>query len=359
MKKFFSLAAIAVLALASCSNNTLDTSRQKEISYNAVTAKNGVTRAINDKSYYAPSDPSFGIWGLYQENGAFATDKGDGVWVGNSASSATEITYNNSAWRNAANTDYWPLTGSLVFMGYSPYADDAHHTIAAEVSVVSATPAVKITFDDFSSEAGLFTTDLMWSDAVEKSANDTNYDGDGNNTTTYNGVPVVFHHALSQIVVRAKTDIDYAAKDYTFTITDISITADDVADLEVTDSPAGSPTVSWSEPATDATATLLASGTTPLTTSFAAQGDSIVVIPQTLTAGQDIMTITYEVEHNSLTTSKTVTINLTGGTDATLSSLAHNTKYNLNLIFSLTEIKYSPDVTPWTPANSTYNVPAN
>lgn len=358
MKKFFILAAAAVVALAGCSNNQLETSK-KEISYNAVTAKNGVTRAINDKSFYAPTDPTFGIWGLYQENGAFATDKGDGVWVGTDASTAAAISYSDNAWRNAANTDYWPLTGSLVFMGYTPYTDDGGNDIAAAVSVVAATPAVKITFDDFSSEDGLFTTDLMWSDAVEASSNTTNYDPDGVPTTTYNGVPVVFHHALSQIVVRAKTDIDYAAKDYTFTITDISITADDVADLEVTDSPAGSPTVSWSEPATDATATLLASGTTPLTTSFAAQGDSIVVIPQTLTAGQDIMTITYEVEHNSLTTSKTVTINLTGGTDATLSSLAHNTKYNLNLIFSLTEIKYSPDVTPWTPANSTYNVPAN
>lgn len=363
MKKYFILAAAALVTLASCMKNNVETSGPKEISYNAVAAKNTVTKAINEKTYYAPTDPSFGIWGLYQENGAFATDKGDGTWVGTDADSATEITYNSSAWRNASNTDYWPLTGSLVFMGYSPFTDDGDNSIAAEISVVPATPAVKITFSDFSSEDGEFTTDLMWSDAVEKTAATatTNYDADGNNTTTYNGVPVVFHHALSQIVVNAKTDKSYGTGEsgYVFTITGLTLYIDDVATLEVThDLSTGSE--NWAEPETDADVNILKAGLAPLTTSLAQQSNAVVVIPQTLGTKygtyDDKLHIAYQVDHNGVTSSKEQDILLTAGSTVTLSSLAANTIYNLNLTFSLTEIKYSPDVIDWTSANSAFSV---
>ena len=52
------------------------------------------------------------------------------------------------------------------------------------------------------------------------------------------------------------------------------------------------------------------------------------------------------------------TINLTAGDSVTLSSFAKNTKYNLNLVFSIDEIKYSPDIVDWeATASSEYEVP--
>lgn len=359
MKKFFILAAAAVVALAACTKNNVDESALREISYNAVAGKNA-TKAIINTAYYAPTDPAFGIWGLYQATD-WSTNHSNNVWIGASASAATQITYgldaastaNSEAWRNRSSVDYWPLTGSIVFMGYSPYAN-----VSSKAAISVTDNKATLTVTNFQTTTGSWVDDLMWSDAVEKSANDTNYDADGNNTPTYNGVPVVFHHALSQITVYAKTDKDYTAEDYTFTITALSVTVDDNATLTVADDLTNAPTVTWTEPATDATRTVLSAASPALTTSYVQQGDSFLVIPQTLTAAQDIITITYQVVHNGVTSSATKTINLTAGDSVALTAFANNTKYNLNLIFSMDEIKYSPDIVDWEATSSSeYEVP--
>ncbi|MBO4566621.1 MAG: fimbrillin family protein [Bacteroidales bacterium] len=360
MKKFFFLAAAVLVALAACTKNTIDTSDVKEISYNAVTGKNASTKAIINSTFYAPTDPAFGIWGLYQTE-SWSANHSASVWVGASASAATQITYdldsestaNSEAWRNASSVDYWPLTGSLVFMGYSPYAN-----VSSKAAISVTDNKATLTVTNFQTTTGNWVDDLMWSDAVEKSANDTNYDADGTNATTYNGVPVVFHHALSQISIFAKTDKDYAALDYTFTITALSVTVDDNATLTVADDLSADPTVTWTEPATDATRTVLSAASPALTTSFVKQGDSFLVIPQTLTAAQDIITVTYQVVHNGVTSTATKNISLTAGDSVALSAFAKNTKYNLNLVFSIDEIKYSPDIIDWEATSSSeYEVP--
>lgn len=354
MKKIFIIAAAAVVALAACTKSEINTPAQKEISYKAVTGKNTVTKTINDKTYYAPGDPAFGVWGLYQPT-TWATDHGNGVWVGASLSASAEITYQTDTWKKKGAVDYWPLTGSVVFMGYSPYAN-----VSSKASVAVADSKVTLTVAGFETTTGDWVDDLMWSDAVEKSANDTNYDADGNNTTTYNGVPIVFHHALSQIAIYAKTDKDYAAQDYTFTITALSVTVDDNATLTVADNLTADPVVAWTEPATDATRTVLSSASAALTTSYVKQGDPFLVIPQTLTAAQDVISVTYKVVHNGVTSTATKTINLTAGDSVALTAFAKNTKYNLNLVFSLEEIKYSPDVVDWdAEATSEYDVPGD
>lgn len=355
MKKYFILAAAALVTLAACSKNEIESSNTpKEISFNAVTAKNQVTKAINDKTYYAPTDPAFGVWGLYQATN-WSTNHSNSVWVGSDASTSAQISYANNTWKNAASVDYWPITGSLVFMGYSPYVN-----VSGNAAIAVTDNKATLTVTNFQTTTGDWVDDLMWSDAVEKSANDTNYDADGNNTTTYDGVPIVFHHALSQIAVYAKTDKDYAAEDYTFTITGLSVTVDDNATLTVADDLSADPTVTWTEPATDATRTVLSAASAALTTSYVKQGESFLVIPQTLTAAQDIITVTYQVVHNGVTSTATKNISLTAGDSVALSTFAKNTKYNLNLVFSIEEIKYSPDVVDWeTETTSEYEVPAD
>ena len=359
MKKFFIIAAAALVALVACTKNNVDESALREISYNAVAGKNA-TKAIINTAFYAPTDPAFGIWGLYQATD-WSTNHSNNVWIGESASAATQISYgldaastaNSEAWRNRSSVDYWPLTGSIVFMGYSPYAN-----VSSKAAISVTDNKATLTVTNFQTTTGSWVDDLMWSDAVEKSANDTNYDADGSDATTYNGVPVVFHHALSQIAIYAKTDKDYAAQDYTFTITALSVTVDDNATLTVADDLTNAPTVSWSEPATDATRTVLSSASAALTTSYVKQGESFLVIPQTLTAAQDIISVTYQVVHNGVTSTATKSINLTAGDNVTLSSFAKNTKYNLNLIFSIDEIKYSPDIVDWeSTVDSEYEVP--
>lgn len=368
MKKFFFLAVAAIMTIAACTKNEVNIPSNKgnEISYKAVNAKNTVSKAIIDHSFYAPSDPAFGIWGLYQAE-SWSANHSDDVWIGTSASAATQITYGldaqstvgSEAWRNRASVDYWPLTGSLVFMGYSPYAN-----VSSKAAISVADNKATLTVTNFATTTGSWVDDLMWSDAVEKTKNDTNYSADGSATKTYDGVPIVFHHALSQIAIYAKTDKAYTG--YTFTITALSMTIDDVATLTVADDLSADPIVNWTQPATDATRTVLSSASAALTTDFVKQGDSFLVIPQSL-SGNDILTITYQVVHNGVTSTATKTINLYAGEtdpsdddhdDDDLASFVKNTKYNLNLVFSLDEILYSPSIAPWEgPSEVEYEVP--
>lgn len=359
MKKYFIIAVAAVVALAACSKTEIDNtaSKGREISYNAVAAKNA-TKAINNKTYYAPTDPAFGIWGLYQTE-SWSANHSASVWIGASASEATQITYgldaqstaNSEAWRNRASVDYWPLTGSLVFMGYSPYAN-----VSSKAAISVVDNKATLTVSNFQTTTGDWVDDLMWSDAVEASSNTANYDADGTEATTYNGVPVVFHHALSQIAVNAKIAKEYTG--YTFNITALSVTVDDNATLTVADDLTNAPTVTWGEPATDATRSILSSASANLTTSYVQQGTSFLVIPQTLTAGQDVLNVTYTVTHNGVVSTASKTINLTAGDTVPLTAFAKNTKYNLNLVFSIDEIKYSPDIVDWeATTTSEYEVP--
>lgn len=369
MKKYLILAA-GVLTLAACSKNNIENSAPKEISYNAVTAKNNVTKAIIDHAYYAPTDPAFGVWGLYQETN-WANNHANGVWVGTNTTTSAKIVYKdvdydfpdaeptetNREWRNDSGPDYWPISGTVVFMGYSPYTN-----VSSKASIGVTDNNVVLTVTGFQSSTGSYEDDLMWSDAVEASANGTEYTATESDAA-YNGVPVVFHHALAQITVNAKTLIDYASQGYTFTITNITMHIDDGATLTVSDPVVAetTPTVLWTNPTTDASPSILSSDK-ELKNEFEKQGRSILVIPQDLATKQgtldDKLTITYKVIHNGVTSTATKDILLTAGSDANITAFAKNTKYNLNLVFSLDEILYSPSITDWdTPAASVYEVP--
>lgn len=357
MKKYFILAAAALVTLASCMKNNVETSGPKEISYNAVAAKNTVSKAIISTAYYAPTDPAFGIWGLYQATN-WSTNKAAAnanIWVGNHSTGASAQISNTTGdatgyWKNAT-TDYWPLSGTLVFMGYSPYA---HVNSKAAISVTD-TDKVTLTVTNFQSETGTWVDDLMYSDPVEKTENDTKYQPDGS-TNKYDGVPVVFHHALSQITVLAKKHATYSG--YTLKITDISLYIDDKATLTAKAAPDNDAVASWTEASNAATATILDNDSNAdLTEEYVQQGSAILVIPQTLEASHEKLTITYTLTHNGITSSATKNIDLF--VDDALESLVKNTKYNLKLDVSLDEILYSPDVTDWdgTPVNQVYDVP--
>ena len=155
MKKYFIIAAVALVALASCSKNEINDPNKSEISFKAVTAK--ATKAIINNNFYAPGDPAFGVWGLYQATN-WATNHSASVWVGTDASNEAQITYQTDTWKNAAGTDYWPLSGSIVFMGYTPYAN-----VNDKAAISVADNKVTLTISDFQSSTGTYVDDLMWS----------------------------------------------------------------------------------------------------------------------------------------------------------------------------------------------------
>ena len=175
------LFAGAVLALAvSCTKTPVEEPGQ-EIAFQVARYK-GVTKANEDYKDNYESVP-FGAYAWYKgvnaaDNTTFMTNQ--------------KVSYNASktAWMPEGTTYYWPKTGALDFICYSPYTADG-----------SNAPMPAITEDGISYPAWDVNAhpdvDVMYADKVT---------GLTNNTTTYyyNGVPTLFHHALAKVSFQIK-----------------------------------------------------------------------------------------------------------------------------------------------------------
>ena len=331
MKKSLFLAVLATIALASCTQNE-DFSQPEKISFNPVNYKAQSTKAPINGAYYTSNDPSFGIF-------AFHTDKGwdtDGTTI-NPYIGKSEVSWNstNSEW-NTDTDAYWPLSGSLTFIGYTPYG------VTAEYAKETKT----LTISDFSAAN---QDDLMYtlpSDAKDLTANTENYNN-GSTAATYDGVPIKFRHALSQIVVTAKVADEYSGA--TFTINSISLQGmNDNATLTVTEN--ANPVASWDTPSTrDAAFNILTAETEELNTTLTEIEDPVLVIPQALVAQQQKLVISYSMTFNGVKTTTSKDVYLNSGTNDALTALAMGKKYTLNLTLYADRILYSPLVDEWYP----------
>jgi hypothetical protein len=331
MKKSLFLAALATIALASCTQNE-DFSQPEKISFNPVNYKAQSTKAPINGAYYTSSDPSFGIF-------AFHTDKGWDV-VGTQETPnpinvyipKSEVSWNDTKneW-NTATDAYWPLSGSLTFIGYTPYGVTAEYAKETKTLTIAGFSAAN-------------QDDLMYtlpSDAKNLIANEENYNN-GSTAATYDGVPIKFRHALSQIVVKAKVADEYTGA--TFTINSISLQGmNDNATLTVTES--ATPVASWSVTSNDeAEFNILSSVTGALSTTATEVGKPVLVIPQALNAQQQKLVISYSMTFNGVKTTTSKDVYLNSGTNDALTALAMGKKYTLNLTLYADRILYSPSV---------------
>ncbi|MBQ9399904.1 MAG: fimbrillin family protein [Bacteroidales bacterium] len=353
MKKFFVIAAAALVALAACTKaeiNDADYQKSKEISFTAVNGKN--TKAPLESQYY-PTDIPFGVF-------AYALTQGQ-TWAANSASGQLymnneTISYSTTEDANGiyapSTTYYWPLSGSLTFIGYSP---------KATTGTVAYAPATKaLTVTDFTVNATAASQqDLMWAttqaDCTDETVADKgNYLSASDDTqSTYKGVNMIFHHALSQV----KFNVKKAAglDDYTITVNSITFDAYSKGTLTVTnDSPA------WSAQAKQDAFVYNTNGTDVVapnnSAEFAAFGVANMPVPQTLAAATQTFTITYSLEKSGVNLGqKTVTMDLLG---AQITAWAPNTIYNYNIVIDLKKIYFNPSITDWeTGASQVINVP--
>lgn len=393
MKKSMFLAAVAAMVLAGC---TKDESivEQQEIGFQPLAYKASQTKADNviTDAFYPINGPSFGLF-AYQldgvSQGTFDANKADAkLYIDNK-----EVHYDDESgnWRTIPKS-FWPLQGSLTFIAYSPYSvkDVVRHSIDVskdnEGNVTSANSV--LTISNF--VAG--TTDqkdLMWSTHTkDKTANDTNYDADGQNTTTYNGVPILFNHALCRIKITAKTAEDYSSF-ATYNLKQIQVVGlKDNATLTVTDDDA-----QWTAPTANLGTAITVDDATKYAFNFFAPASEteyielnsmnselvnydneekdaqgayreigLLAIPQSLNGVQLLVTYTMTVDPNILVdddevvteTTKTVTLFKSGE----LETLEQNKVYTLNLSISADEILYSPDVVAWDETGSgEYTVP--
>ena len=167
MKKYIIIAASALVALAACSKvETADL--QKEINFE-------VANSIKTKAFT----------GSVYNNGAFGTY----AWFNNTDDFMVneQVDKNGSTWTTKDHTFYWPKTGSVSFISYSPFEGTSN--------TAGTTPVVekdKITYTGVTAGA----TDLMYADKATCS-NNVNEVEDGTNSFT--GVPTIFRHALAKL----------------------------------------------------------------------------------------------------------------------------------------------------------------
>ena len=355
MKKSMFIAAIAAMVLAGC---TKDESfvEQQEIGFQPLAYKASQTKAnVITGATYGTEDPEFGLFAYQLATGTFDANKASAqLYIDNK-----EVRYEDSNWRTNPKS-YWPLQGSLTFIAYSPYS--INQDVDYNINVVNdnagnvASANSVLTISNF--EAG--TTgqkDLMWSNlSKDKTANNTNYDADGNNTETYNGVPILFNHALCRIKITAKTAEDYSGF-ATYNLKQIQVVGlKDNATLTVTDDAAV-----WSDVSNDLTTfdfyapatykELSANSDTVTYMNAETAGNGLLAIPQSLNGVQLLVTYTMTVDPNGQVdddevvteTTKVVTL----FKDDVLETLEQNKVYTLNLSISANEILYSPDVNDW------------
>ena len=202
MKKTVLFAALAIAALASCSK-TVENGVQSEVVFQ-VTRYMGITKANTDYKSDYQAVP-FGAYAWYK--GVNAGDNADFM-------KNQKISFSNPVWRPEGTTYYWPKSGSIDFICYSPYTADG-----------SNAPLPTITEDSISypswDVAAHQDVDVMYSDKAIGISNNVH-------TYYYDGVPTLFHHALAKINFQVKAAYTEVEDTVTHTKTKWAIEVDSI-----------------------------------------------------------------------------------------------------------------------------------
>lgn len=334
MKKSLFLAALAAIALASCTQNESIVERQ-EIGFSPLQYKAVNSKAIIEGNKY-PSSLSFGLYAYHSDG---TSNK---LYIDNATCSysSTEKTFVSNP------VAYWPLSGTLGMVAWSPKTIAATYTLDGNKLSIPFVAAGKETDP----------VDLMYSTPstglTKDSHNSVNYTGvDGGGA----GVGITFNHALSQIVVNAKVADTYTGAVYN--ITGLSLQSmDDNNTLNVTEN--ANPAASWGTASVKTATFSIFSGTSDdLDTEEENVGSAVLVIPQALVANQQKLVVNYQMTYNGVTTSTSRDVYLNSGTSP-LTALAMGKKYTLNLTISADKILYSPSIAEdWSDGGSSYDVP--
>lgn len=361
MKKFFFIAAAAIVALAACTQNNIDpdTFKGREINFNTVAGK--TTKAPISGTTYHYNYSSFGVFAWYLADGNWntaAANTGAVAYMGSGSTLATpvEITWNETKdiWA-PASTYYWPLQGKLTFIAYSPYnAATATFSNAGLLTLTGYTLSTTVADQ----------VDLMYSAvAADKTANESYYvdsDNTKNSQTAAGdqGVNIQFKHALSQIIFKAKTADEVYDAGLSFKIDSIVVNAASTAASMTVTNPAtdASPAeiTNWNTPGTNVNFNVRVAAfpvDTYLTKTLSDPiGDALLAIPVTEFNTTD-PTITvkytlYRLSDNQSLGSKKVTVNVKN-VDDIITSWQAGKKYEYDLKIDLQKIYFNPSIIDW------------
>ena len=343
MKKSFFFAALAVVAMASCTKNEISQStRTNEITFTTpVLARHTKSQEIIGTTY--PKSASFNVYAWYNSEAAFNASNASAYMTD------VTVTYDSSinkaddagggAWAPSKKY-YWPKQGVLTFDAYSPNGLSGTVTADATDGITVTNHVVSTTLDE--------QQDFLY---ATRAKNKTSSKGTTNDT--YDGVDIAFNHALAVVKFTAKTKADYSGTTFV-KIKDIIIqkinNAGKFEQKESTTSPKWSAQTGTAEYVALTSANYDASVNLGKTAVDA--GSTVIVLPQNFAASTQKLHIEYYMK--------------TGATGAkpllqkadlyfyNTTALADNnewkmgTRYTYNIVIGLDEIYFAPSVTDWT-----------
>ena len=186
MKKYIIIAAAAVMALAACSKVDNVGGDKREINFQVANRlQTKATGAIYDNG-------AFGTYAWYTAGSSAATSSQNVAFMVNET-----VDKVGSVWKTSINTFYWPKTGAIDFISYSPFSGTN-----ATADSNPAVTANSITYTNVT--AG--SVDYMYADKVKCSANVDEVTDSDTADSGYKGVPTVFRHALAKLSFKIKAN---------------------------------------------------------------------------------------------------------------------------------------------------------
>ncbi|MBO5312241.1 MAG: fimbrillin family protein [Bacteroidales bacterium] len=337
MKKLFFIAAIAGVALVSCTKNEVaPIAQQDEITFLSPVV-GPQTKVFGEIGATYNTDETFDVWCVYNE--------GDiDEWGGTAYFSDVKATYDGALGWALDPKYYWPATGKLSFVALSPSL--THETTYDEANGFQIT-------DKWSQGADQDAiVDLMYSEQTRNCQKASYVNGDNDNDDDsgaykYKGVDITFKHALSYIVFNVKTTDDYSVstKFRLNTITLSGVYTTGTFNQKATDP--------WTEDTSGATGEYVAYTNNPglefgnsAVAAPAAATKEIILLPQALAAGKQKITINYQIS----TDNKATWIDQVQVVDiknATVEAWEMGKKYTYTLSIGMQEILLDPAVTDW------------
>lgn len=218
MKKFIIITSAALAALSACSKVENVVESQREISFQVANYLN--TRAAGVKY----ENGNFGTYSWHNATDPFMTNE--------------EVGEVGGQWKTVNHTFYWPKTGSIDFISYSPFAGT--NAVAGTVPTVTKNgSSYSISYSGY--EVG--QDDIMYADLAtcNSNVNEVTDNVNGGTDSGYEGVPTLFHHALAKVNFNIRANFTEYGSDDDKTTWEIKVISAKIDSIYTT----GSCSLSW------------------------------------------------------------------------------------------------------------------
>ena len=326
MKKLFFIAIAAAVTLAACKKTEVNTPDQV---INFKVANRVQTKATTGSEY---TNGAFGTYAWFNGTNEFMVNE--------------KVDKSGSEWTTVDHTFYWPKTGSIDFISYSPF-----NGTSDTPGTVPAVTANSIVYSGYTAA----DVDLMYADKVTcASESGVNLDeiNDGIDSG-FTGVPTLFRHALAKLAFKIRANfVEYDdPANGSHTEWEVTVNSAKISGFKTT----GSCTLNWVSGAWEKPSVTVGSETynvwtglsgasanqelitTPVVLTTTAQDIAPAngfVMPQVLEDGAQILALDFHIK-TTLSNGKTIEEDVTKTVDIKAISSLKAWQMNENIVYTI------------------------